>query len=325
MTKSDIPSSHSLPPVNHAADTVTLSAARSAKAAARSTKTAVPAARSAKTAAWAEMDCRQWISGFSHEIRNPLTLIYSSLQLLEKEYPCVSASPLWAQTKGDIQHLLRLLKDSLAVTREYQPEFTVFPVQDLFRELLVSAQPLLKEHHIRLDIGPSDDASADSVPAVNAPTDGDASAIHTSTDNVHAGNVPDEDNTIVIRADRTRLKEALTNLLINAADALSSMPNSHQRRILLYTMSYDTGESPFLCLHVRDNGPGIPEEYLNTLFDPFVTHKSNGTGLGLSIVRTVAELHGGTVSVETGTEEGASFTDFCLCIPAVSMSGMSGQ
>ncbi|MCD7840883.1 MAG: HAMP domain-containing histidine kinase [Lachnospiraceae bacterium] len=271
-----------------------------------------------------EADCRRWISCLSHEIRNPLTLISSSLQILEKEYPCVNDSPLWGQTKDDIQYLIRLLQDSSAAVREYQPEFTVFPVQELFRELSVSTRSLLEKHHIRLDISPADDSFANDAFADNESSKGNVP----DTDNV-----PDKDNTFystpVIRADRTRLREALTNLLINAADALSSMPDPHNRRILLTANSFSDPSKDrahaerngdVICIHVRDNGPGIPDEYLETLFDPFVTHKSNGTGLGLSIVRNIAGLHGGTVSVETCTDAGASFTDFCLCIPLVSMA-----
>ncbi len=252
-----------------------------------------------------ETDWHRWLSCLSHEIRNPLTLVYSSLQILEKEYPDVSTSPLWGQTLDDIQYLIRLLKDSSAALREYQPDFTVFSVHQLLQELILSAGALFAEQNIQMD----------------------SRIIRGISDSF------DADTDLLIRADRTRLKEALTNLLVNAADALSSMPASHERRLCLYAILSDTEPrfsslpdtdgSPLersaagsaICFHVRDNGPGIPEEYLDTLFDPFVTHKSNGTGLGLSIVRNIAGLHGGTISVEARTDTGSSFTDFCLCIP----------
>ncbi len=241
-----------------------------------------------RSASEAEAKYRRWISCLSHEVRNPLTLIYSSLQILEKDYPCVKDSPLWEQTKSDVQYLIRLLKDSSAVTREYQPRFTEFSLQEFFQELTVSVQPLLDEHRIQLDNRVARSDADDAVPE------------------------------LFICADRERLKEALTNLLVNAVDALSSLPDSDRRQICLNAGLADSaGHTVFL--HVKDNGPGIPDEYLDTLFDPFITHKSNGTGLGLSIVRNIAGLHGGTVSVRTSTAPADSFTDFCLCIPSGSV------
>ncbi|MCC8137285.1 MAG: HAMP domain-containing histidine kinase [Clostridiales bacterium] len=266
-----------------------------------SDSSAISALRTSATAALrakpvTEQDFHRWLSCLSHEIRNPLTLIYSSLQILEKEYPCVSGSPLWEQTKGDIQYLIRLLKDSSAALRDYQPNVTVFSVQEFFEELILSVNPLLHKQQIHIE----------------------SSIIRNTPARM------DSHNQLFVRADRPRLKEALTNLLINAADALSSMPASHDRRIRLYADIPGENASAF-CLHVRDNGPGIPEEYLDTLFDPFVTHKSNGTGLGLSIVRNIAELHNGTVSVETGKDTDGTFTDFCLCLPAVFPSFTPGS
>jgi signal transduction histidine kinase len=60
-------------------------------------------------------------------------------------------------------------------------------------------------------------------------------------------------------------------------------------------------------LAVCDNGPGIPQDILGTLFDPFVTkNKTNGTGLGLAIVKQYIAAHGGKISVSNN--KGAVFT-----------------
>jgi nitrogen-specific signal transduction histidine kinase len=72
-----------------------------------------------------------------------------------------------------------------------------------------------------------------------------------------------------------------------------------------------------LQIHIHDNGPGIPEEYLSTLFDPFVTHKAHGTGLGLSITENIAKQHGGTITVHTCTTLPDTYTDFCLSLPVL--------
>jgi signal transduction histidine kinase len=60
-------------------------------------------------------------------------------------------------------------------------------------------------------------------------------------------------------------------------------------------------------LTVSDNGPGIPAELADRIFEPFVSGKSTGTGLGLALVHRIVENHGGTVSLETSSPQGAVF------------------
>jgi two-component system sensor kinase FixL len=57
---------------------------------------------------------------------------------------------------------------------------------------------------------------------------------------------------------------------------------------------------------VLDNGPGIPDEIRNRVFEPFVTSKAEGLGLGLSICATIAESHGGTIAFEDNPDGGTS-------------------
>jgi signal transduction histidine kinase len=72
-------------------------------------------------------------------------------------------------------------------------------------------------------------------------------------------------------------------------------------------------------LVVEDDGPGIPEELRNTLFDRFVRSGPDGgrgSGLGLAIVRAVAESHGGTVTLAPPSASGRTGTRFVIRIPA---------
>ena len=56
-----------------------------------------------------------------------------------------------------------------------------------------------------------------------------------------------------------------------------------------------------------DNGPGIPQEKIETIFEPYVTTKPKGTGLGLAIVKKIIEEHGGAIWVDTAYNDGAGF------------------
>lgn len=104
------------------------------------------------------------------------------------------------------------------------------------------------------------------------------------------------------------LREALVNLVLNAADA---MPDGGT----LELSARDDGEDVLLA--VRDTGPGIPDEVRARLFEPFFTTKStSGTGLGLSVAYGIASRHRGTLEVESRPGAGATFT---LRLPARSL------
>ncbi|MBX2797548.1 MAG: HAMP domain-containing histidine kinase [Myxococcales bacterium] len=92
----------------------------------------------------------------------------------------------------------------------------------------------------------------------------------------------------------------LTNLLRNAAQAT---PESG-----IIEVGAEVDERGWLRLWVTDSGPGISEEQVADLFEPFVTTKEGGTGLGLAICRSIALAHGGTLEHHCGTLGGACFT-----------------
>ena len=100
----------------------------------------------------------------------------------------------------------------------------------------------------------------------------------------------------LISADSSRLRQVLNNLLINAQDALV---NTESPAITLSTRTVETGENSAVELIVRDNGPGIPEDMIGKLFEPYVTSKEKGTGLGLAIVKRIVEEHGGGIWVDS--------------------------
>jgi signal transduction histidine kinase len=79
------------------------------------------------------------------------------------------------------------------------------------------------------------------------------------------------------------------------------------------------GETHYVACQVTDTGPGIPDELMATVFNPFFTTKTQGPGLGLSIVQKIVDRYGGQLSVANHPEaypgSGASFT---FMFPAVS-------
>jgi signal transduction histidine kinase len=98
------------------------------------------------------------------------------------------------------------------------------------------------------------------------------------------------------------LHRVLINLVMNAADA-AHMPGVH---ILLHAQRGADGN---LELRVTDDGPGVPDAIAERIFEPFFSTKQSGegTGLGLAISRSIAEAHGGKLSLERSLTPGASF------------------
>ena len=112
-------------------------------------------------------------------------------------------------------------------------------------------------------------------------------------------NIPD---TLVIPGDESKLRGTIVNLVNNAIDVLNEK-NVENGTIDISARIQDKEVN----LYITDNGPGIPPEIKDTLFEPFVTrHKKNGTGLGLSIVKQFITGHGGKIAVYN--DNGATFT-----------------
>jgi len=107
---------------------------------------------------------------------------------------------------------------------------------------------------------------------------------------------------ITVVGDRKALTGALTNLLENAV--FFSPPGS----LIELSVSCHNGQ---LCLAVADSGPGVRDDEMTRLFEPFYTTRSGGTGLGLAIVKKVAEELGGQVTCVNRPSGGARF-EFCL-------------
>lgn len=104
-----------------------------------------------------------------------------------------------------------------------------------------------------------------------------------------------------VPADPEVLQHALQNLLRNA---LQAMVDQDDGRIVLFSSSGDD------CIRVgvRDNGPGIPEDVRDRVFDLFFTTKAEGSGVGLAVVRQSIELHGGQVAIRSAVGQGTEVT-----------------
>jgi PAS domain S-box-containing protein len=108
-----------------------------------------------------------------------------------------------------------------------------------------------------------------------------------------------------VLGDRVQLQQVILNLLINACDAMSTVEPA-ERELKLTTVADDE----CVQIAISDRGVGIPEGALDSVFDPFVTHRADGLGLGLAISRSIVMAHRGRIQAENNADRGATFRCF---------------
>ena len=101
--------------------------------------------------------------------------------------------------------------------------------------------------------------------------------------------------------DRVQLQQVLLNLIMNACDAMESIPRQERKVTLTTSVVQDE-----LRIGVLDRGVGLPDD-IETLFQPFHSTKEGGLGMGLSICRTLVASHGGRLWAERREDRGAAF------------------
>ncbi|MFQ5461713.1 MAG: PAS domain-containing sensor histidine kinase [Phycisphaerae bacterium] len=119
-----------------------------------------------------------------------------------------------------------------------------------------------------------------------------------------------------VDCDAVQIERALVNLVLNALDAVG--PGGH----VWVRGATRTPEAEWFGISVEDDGPGIPTELQQRVFNPFFTTKDTGTGLGLAIVHRIAESHGGVIQVSNRDGGGALFR---LCLPWCRVSTQTDQ
>ena len=206
-----------------------------------------------REAAWAEM-ARQ----VAHEIKNPLTPMRMSAQLL-----------LRARREGDPRQ--DELVDRLAKSVVEQTDTLARIANDFrhFAGLSVQKRDLVVVDELVTEAGLLFSAQAEELGIVLASVPGSGGS--------------------TVSGDRESLKRVLTNLLLNAFEASG---RGGKVRIESFV------EAGRIDVRVSDDGPGVPPEARDRLFVPNFTTKSSGTGLGLAICRKIVEEHGGTIDLE---------------------------
>jgi nitrogen fixation/metabolism regulation signal transduction histidine kinase len=118
-----------------------------------------------------------------------------------------------------------------------------------------------------------------------------------------------ETGLLMINGDPVNIRQVLHNMIKNALEAIDA---KGQIEINLHRVQKNSTD--FIEIALYDDGPGIKEQQVEQIFEPYVTTKTKGTGLGLAIVKKIIEEHGGAIWVDTSRKVGAGFI---IQLPAI--------
>ncbi|MEM9414054.1 MAG: ATP-binding protein [Planctomycetota bacterium] len=215
-------------------------------------------------------------AGIAHEIRNPLAAIQLYVSMVVEDLAC--PTPQTAEALENARKIASAVQGMSAI------------VNDVL-SFAGGSEPERRAVEVSSLF---DRAVTAHQPAIQA------AEVHVVRRDLSRGSVE-------IFADSGLMQQAILNLVRNAVDAMAL--SDRPRRLVLDVEADELG----YVLIVSDSGPGIAEDRVDRIFNPFFTTRSTGTGLGLAIVHRIVDAHGGSVSVSN--EGGAVFR---LALPQAS-------
>lgn len=224
------------------------------------------------------------LAGVAHEVKNPLNAMTIHLELLRQKLRMGMSQPVAAGDRGSAGTSDR---GSIPALMSH-----VSIIGDEIRRLDQVVQGFLRfSRPEELQLEPVD---------VTALMDDVADVVRPQAEQAGIDVVVTVDGQASVQADRPMLRQALLNLALNAIEA---MPSGGRLTFAARPVSDSQVE-----LGVADTGVGIAPEHLPRVFDLYFTTREQGSGLGLSMVYRTAQLHDGTVHVESSPGRGARFT-----------------
>jgi nitrogen fixation/metabolism regulation signal transduction histidine kinase len=216
-------------------------------------------------AAWGEVARR-----LAHEIKNPLTPIQLSAERLQRKYAAI----LPEDQLQTMNKLTGTIVNQVEAMKEMVDEFSDYARTPTLQRQILSIDTLLREV----------------LPLYQG---------HEQ----HRFNLLSEDKSLRVNVDANRFRQVLHNLFKNAIEAAEEAKQPANVNVA-YQAKAMHGQY-WLALSIQDDGPGIPPNIIDTLFEPYATTKLKGTGLGLAIVKKIVEEHGGQVWAENLSPIGA--------------------
>ncbi len=220
----------------------------------------------------------QFLANMSHELRTPMNAIIGYSEMLKEDAEEISEPGFvddLSKINGSGKHLLSLINDILDFSKIEAGKMNVyleeFSIHQLLDEVAMNTQPLVHKNKNQLV-------------------------------------VKEPENSGVMYADLTKMRQIIINLISNACKF------TEKGQVSLEVQAYQQDEQDWLHFSVTDTGIGMTEEQVSRLFQAFTqadastTRKYGGTGLGLTISQRFADMMGGHISVKSQAGQGSTFT-----------------
>ena len=212
-------------------------------------------------------------SGIAHELNQPLTAIaansHACIRMLESGSSSrEQCADVMERIAAQAERAGEIIRQLRSFVRKDQPERRLIDLRRVIREAGVLFEPEARRAGVQL--------------------------------RMKLGDAP-----VQVMAQPIQIEQVILNLARNAIEAMTEVPKG-QRRLVIETRG-DAGDGS-VEVSVQDSGPGLGQELLSEVFNPFVTTKKNGLGLGLSISLGIIEAHKGQLRVESEPGMGACFS-----------------
>ncbi|HEX7998027.1 MAG TPA: ATP-binding protein [Pyrinomonadaceae bacterium] len=207
-------------------------------------------------------------AGLSHEFKNALATLHGYAQLLQTLSRDERGQAAAAALLQEVRSLTGMVTAFLNFARPQPLDLASVSLRELIADCDAELQALFSERRVHLKL---------------------------------SGDFPE------IRADERMLRQALINLLRNAAEAIPE--ESTERRVSVRgSVEHDADAQAWANIEIEDTGEGIAAADLQRIFIPFFTTKSKGHGIGLALAHRVVTEHGGTLVATNSADGGALFT-----------------
>lgn len=197
---------------------------------------------------------------FAHEVKNPINSISTGLQLIGmKMSPDAPYAGLVERLQNDCSRLTHLVKSTLTFSKPVEYQIQPVDLAGLIPAILDKWDPRMKKLNITYNF--------------SAPTE-----------------------RLLVKADPRAIEQVFVNLISNAIEAM----DEHGGSLNIKLVPASPQIIPAQCeIIIADSGPGIPDDVVDHIFEPFLTTKSSGTGLGLAITKRIVTAHEGNIYVES--------------------------
>jgi signal transduction histidine kinase len=199
--------------------------------------------------------------GIAHEIKNPLCSLKGFVQLMARKKDFCSNRYYLDLMEQDINRIDEIVSEFLQLSKPWGEDICIQNINNILRETCYTMESYSSSRNIKISL-----------------------SSHFSA---------------FIKADKTRIKTALTNIIKNSIEA-----SEYGANIDIYTIINNNN----VDIIIKDYGIGIPVQIIDKIGQPFFTTKESGTGLGLMVSKSIIEGHRGTVIIKSEYGKGTEIT-----------------